>query len=75
MDDELAHHQLEEERRLSDIEDMLANQAKDLHNLQKDVKELVVAWQAASWIVSIVKGLGAIAVAISAAYALLTGKQ
>lgn len=75
MDDNLAKHQLEEERRLSDIEDMLASQAKDLQNLQKDVKELVVAWQAASWIVSVVKGLGAIAVAIGAAYALLTGKQ
>ena len=75
MDDELHRHQLEEERRLSDIEEQLAKVVENQEKLQKDVKDLVIAWQAASWIVSIVKGIGAIAVAIGAAYALLTGRQ
>lgn len=75
MDEELHKHQLEEERRLSDIEEQLSTISSELTNVKNNIKDLVAAWQAASWIVSIVKGIGALAVAIGAAYALFTGHK
>lgn len=75
MDEELHKFQLEEERRLSDIEEKLDILSAEMSSLKNNIKDLVYAWHAASWIVSVVKGIGALAVAIGAAYALFTGHK
>lgn len=70
---ELQEHQLEEERRLGEIEHTLASLTTEMQELKTSVSELVTAWKAASWVISFVKGLGAISVAVGATYALFHG--
>jgi len=73
MDKQLADHQLEEEKRLLNIEQNIKSLEVKLDVLQKDVSDLVSAWKAASWLVSAVKWASATAVAITALYTLMKG--
>lgn len=71
--DQLTEHQVFEERRLSDIDRDIKEMRTELTRLSTDVSDLVTAWKAASFLLSIVKGLGAIAVAIGSVLFLLKG--
>lgn len=73
--EDLLSFELDNEKRLLEIEGQLEIISKDLQGLKASVKDLVSAWQAASWVISIVKGLGALAVAIATIYTLFTGKH
>jgi len=66
-------HELNEERRLSEIEHRLDNLTKKIDVLSRDVEDLVTAWKAANWIVSLVKWFGGIAMAVTAFMALVKG--
>lgn len=72
-DAELMHHQLEEEKRLLEIEQKLKSLEDKIDSLTTDVQDLVSAWKAASWLVSLVKWVGGIAVAVTAIATLLKG--
>jgi hypothetical protein len=72
-DAELMHHQLEEEKRLLEIEQKLKSLGDKIDSLTTDVQDLVSAWKAASWLVSAVKWVGGIAVAVTAIVTLLKG--
>lgn len=65
MNDE---HQLKEELRLQEIETNIKALEDKIDNLTNSVSDLVMAWKAASWLVSLVKWVGGIAVAITAIY-------
>ena len=71
--DPLIEHQVFEEKRLMDIENDIKELRKDIAILSSDVSDLVTAWKAASFLLSVVKGLGAIAVAIGSVILLLKG--
>jgi len=45
----------------------------EINRLSNDVSDLVSAWKAANWIVSLVKWLGGIAMAVTAFMALVKG--
>lgn len=72
-DGEMLQHQLKEEIRLLEIEQNIKSLEDKIDTLQKDVSDLVTAWKAASWLVSVVKWVGGVAVAITAITALLKG--
>lgn len=72
-DIELQEHQLKEERRLLEIEQNIKALEEKIDTLSKDVSDLVSAWKAASWLVSLVKWVGGIAVAVTAIVTLLKG--
>jgi len=72
-DRELQEHQLKEEKRLLEIEQNIKSLEEKIDTLSKDVSDLVSAWKAASWLVSLVKWVGGIAVAITAIVTLLKG--
>lgn len=72
-DKELQEHQLKEEIRLLEIEQNIKTLEGKIDVLSKDVADLVSAWKAASWLVSIVKWTGGIAVAITAIITLMKG--
>ena len=69
----LVEHQLEEEKRLLEIEQKLKSLEDKIDNLSTDVTDLVSAWKAAGWLVSVVKWIGGIAVAATAIITLLKG--
>lgn len=71
--DRLTEHQINEERRLLEIEQTIQSLEKKIDTLQSDVSDLVSAWKAASWLVSAVKWLGGIAIAITALTAYVKG--
>ncbi len=60
---EFTEHRIEEEKRLASIESNLAELKSKLDTLQRDVSDLVTAWKAASFVLSVIKGLGVLAVA------------
>lgn len=72
-DVDLLEHQLQEEKRLLEIEQKLKSLEKKIDILTNDVQDLVSAWKAASWLVSAVKWVGGIAVAATAIITLLKG--
>lgn len=72
-DKESQEHQLKEEKRLLEIEQNIKSLEEKIDTLSKDVTDLVSAWKAASWLVSLVKWVGGIAVAITAIITLLKG--
>jgi len=72
-DKELQEHQLKEEKRLLEIEQNIKSLEEKIDTLSKDVTDLVSAWKAASWLVSLVKWVGGIAVAVTAIVTLLKG--
>lgn len=65
--------QLQEEKRLLEIEQTIQSLEKKIDSLQQDVSDLVSAWKAASWLVSAVKWLGGLAIAITALTAYVKG--
>jgi uncharacterized protein Yka (UPF0111/DUF47 family) len=69
----LIQHQLKEEKRLLEIEQNIKSLEEKIDTLSKDVSDLVSAWKAASWLVSLVKWVGGIAVAVTAIVTLLKG--
>lgn len=71
--DRLTEYQINEERRLLEIEQTIQSLEKKIDTLQSDVSDLVSAWKAASWLVSAVKWLGGIAIAITALTAYVKG--
>ena len=72
-DKELQEHQLKEEKRLLEIEQNIKSLEEKIDTLSKDVTDLVSAWKAASWLVSLVKWVGGIALAVTAIATLLKG--
>ena len=72
-DKELQEHQLKEEIRLLEIEQNIKALEEKIDTLSQDVSDLVSAWKAASWLVSLVKWVGGIAVAVTAIVTLLKG--
>lgn len=71
---QLTEHQLKEEMRLMEIENNIKSLGQKIENLSKDVSALVSAWKATSWLVSAVKWIGGIAIAITAILTLLRMK-
>ena len=71
--DKLTEHQVFEERRLTDIDRDIKEMRAEIARLSSDVSDLVSAWKAASFLISVVKGLGAIAVAVGSVILLLKG--
>ena len=69
----LNEHMLEEEKRLLEIEQNIKSLEEKIDTLSRDVTDLVSAWKAASWLVSLVKWVGGIAVAVTAIATLLKG--
>lgn len=69
----LTEHQVIEERRLTDIDRDIKEMRAEINRLSTDVSDLVSAWKAASFLLSVVKGLGAVAVAIGSFMLLLKG--
>lgn len=72
-DTELQEHQLKEEIRLLEIEQNIKALEEKIDTLSQDVSDLVSAWKAASWLVSLVKWIGGIAVAVTAIITLIKG--
>jgi len=72
-DEQLHQHQVAEERRLVEIEQTIKDLEKKIDTLSDSVSDLVTAWKAASWLVSAVKWVGGIAVAITAISVLIKG--
>ena len=68
------NHEYEQERRLITIEQDLKAMNEKMSTLQTDVASLVAAWKAANWLVSTIKWLGGLAIAITALLALFKGK-
>lgn len=73
MDQELLEHQLQEERRLTEIEGKLQTLEKQITELQTDIKDLVEAWKAANGIVSFVKWVAGIITAVGVIWAVFKG--
>lgn len=67
------NHELEEERRLVELEQNIKLLEEKIDSLSKDVSDLVSAWKAATWLVGAVKWVGGIAVGITAILALVKG--
>ena len=71
--DPLIEHQVFEERRITDLDRNIKEMRAEINKLSTDVADLVSAWKAASFLLSVVKGLGAIAVAVGSFMLLLKG--
>lgn len=71
--DPLTEHQLFEEKRLLTIEQDIKEIHNEITKLSCDVADLVSAWQAANWMIALIKGAGAISVAMAALYTLFRG--
>lgn len=61
------HFNRTDDQRLTEIE-------IKLDKLSTDVEDLVAAWKAASWLVSVVKWLGGMAIAATAIITFMKGK-
>lgn len=73
-DKKLTEHQLKEEMRLIEIETNIKQLEQKIDTLSTSVSDLVTAWKAASWLVSAVKWVGGIAIAITAIVSLVKVK-
>lgn len=73
MDEETVQHRIMEERRLTGIESEMQDVKDTLAKLQQDVAELVYAWKAAAWLVSVVKWIGGISISLAAIYSMVKG--
>ena len=58
---------------MNNTEDRLTKIETQLEKLTDEVEDLVTAWKAASWLVSVVKWVGSIAVALIAIISLSKG--
>ena len=66
-------HQIAEEKRLLEIENSIKELEGKIDTLTTDVSELVAAWKAASWLVSLIKWVSGLAVAGTTLYHLVKG--
>lgn len=66
-------HQIEEEKRLLEIEAKLKSLDEKMDIVSADVADLVTAWKAASWLVNVIKWIGGIAVAVTAIISFFKG--
>ena len=73
MDSHLLEHQLQDEKRLIEIETNIKSLETKIDGLSTEVSDLVAAWKAASWLVSAVKWVGGAAVGITALITLVRG--
>jgi len=73
VDQDLHDHQINEERRLSEIEHNIKTLETKIDTLTLNVEGLVSAWKAASWLVSLVKWTSGIALAVTTLYTLGKG--
>ena len=73
-DGEAQEHRLAEERRLVEIEHNIKSLEEKIDTLQRNVSDLVSAWKAASWLVSVVKWLGGLAIAGTAIITFMKGR-
>ena len=74
MDDaQLTEHRIEEEKRLSEIEGSIQKLSEDIQELKVSVKEMVAAWQAASLVLSFIKGIAGLAVTVGTFVAFIKG--
>ena len=73
IDSQVLEHQLQEEKRLLEIETNIKSLEDKIDNLSTDVAELVSAWKAASWLVSLVKWIGGLALATTAILTMVKG--
>lgn len=71
--DQLTEHQVFEERRLTDMDRDIKEMRAELIRLSADVSDLVTAWKAANWLVSLVKWIGGIAIAVTAFTTMVKG--
>ena len=67
-------HELNEERRLSEIEHRIKDLSGKIDVLSRDVEDLVTAWKAANWLVNLVKWAAAVSSAITVLFLLASGK-
>ena len=70
----LNDHMLEEEKRLLEIENNIKDLEHKIDQLSRDVSDLVSAWKAAAWLVSVVKWLGGLAIAGTAIITFMKGR-
>lgn len=70
----LSEHQVEEEKRLSEIENKIECIQQKLDTISLEISDLVTAWKAASWLVSMVKWIAGVAVAFTAIITFVKGK-
>lgn len=71
--DQLTEHLVSEEKRLLHMDNAIKEMRTEINRLSIDVSDLVSAWKAANWIVSLVKWFGGIAMAVTAFMALVKG--
>jgi len=71
--DQITEHLISEEKRLLHMDNAIKEMRTEINRLSNDVSDLVSAWKAANWIVSLVKWLGGIAMAVTAFLALVKG--
>jgi len=71
--DQITEHLISEEKRLLHMDNAIKDMRTEINRLSNDVSDLVSAWKAANWIVSLVKWLGGIALAITAFMSLVKG--
>lgn len=70
----LTEHRIEEEKRLLEIENSIKGLEDKIETLTNDVSDLVAAWKAASWLVSLVKWVAGLAIAGTAIITFMKGK-
>ena len=70
----LQEHQIEGEKRLLEIENNIKDLKKKIDQLSLDVSDLVSAWKAAAWLVSVVKWLGGLVIAGTAIITFMKGR-
>ena len=73
MEPELIEHQLKEEKRLLEIEQTIKALEEKIDVISSDVSDLVSAWKAASWLVSLIKWVSGLAVAGTTLYQIVKG--
>ena len=71
--DQLTEHQVFEERRLTDMDRDIKEMRLEIIRLSADVSDLVTAWKAANWLVSLVNWIGGLAIAVTAFTTMVKG--
>ena len=70
-DEQLYQHQLAEEKRLLEIEQNIKALEAKIDTLTDNVSDLVSAWKAAEWLLSVIKWAGGLSTAVVAIYTLI----
>lgn len=70
----LTDHEINEERRLREIEHTIKELGNKIDVLTGDVSDLVTAWKAANWVINFVKWAAGVSTAMTVLYMLASGK-